>query len=69
MASTCECPSVQAKPPKFKAYSRCTGTGSGPVQGTGPGAMSTDMLYRNVHTRLRQGRDQDPLFLSVLVHV
>ena len=38
------------------AYSHCTGTGPGQVQGTGPGAMGTAMLYRNVHTGPRQGK-------------
>ena len=35
---------------ELMAYSHCTGTGTGQVQGTGPGAMVTNMLHRNVHT-------------------
>ena len=38
------------------AYSHCTGTGPGQVQGMGLGAKGTYMLYRNVHTGLRQGK-------------
>ena len=38
-------------------YSHCTETGSGQVQGMGPGAMDTDMLYRNVQTGPRQGKE------------
>ena len=32
------------------------GTGPRQVQGMGPGAMGTDVLYRNVHTGPRQGK-------------
>ena len=38
---------------KLMAYSHCTGPALGQVQGTGPGAMVTNMLYRNVHTGQR----------------
>ena len=31
--------------------------GLGQVQGTVPGAMDTNMLYRNVHTGPRQGKE------------
>ena len=34
--------------------------GPGQVQGTGPGAMGTYMLYRNVHTGLGQGWEPGP---------
>ena len=49
------------------AYSHCTVTGLGQVQGMGPGAMDPNILYRNVHTGPRQGRNQDPLSPIVLV--
>ena len=32
-------------------------TGMGQVQGTGPGAMGTNKLYRNIHTGPRQGKE------------
>ena len=39
------------------AYSHCTGMGPGQVQRMGPGAMSPNILYRNAHTDLRQGKE------------
>ena len=39
------------------AYSHCRETGSGQVQGRGPRAMDTNMLYRNVHTGPIQGKE------------
>ena len=39
------------------AYSHCMGTGSGQVQGMGPGAMGSNMLCRNVYTGLRLGKE------------
>ena len=41
----------------FISYSYCMGIRTRQVQGTGPGAMATNMLYTNVHNGLRQGRD------------
>ena len=38
-------------------YSHCTGTGPGQVQATGPRAMSPNILYRNVHTGPKQGKE------------
>ena len=49
------------------AYSHCTGTVLGQVQGTEPGGMGPNVLYRNVHTGLRLGEVPDPLFPVVLV--
>ena len=43
------------------AYLLCTGTGPGQVQGTGPGAMVPNILYRNVHTDPRQGKEPGPI--------
>ena len=58
-------------PPTVMAYSHCTGKGTGRVQvhGAGLKTMGPYLLYRNVHTDLRQGRNQDPLFLIVPVPV
>ena len=39
------------------AYSHCTGTGQGHVQGTGPGVVSANILYINVITSLRHGKE------------
>ena len=41
------------------ACSHCSGVGPGQVQEMGMflGAMGTDMLYRNVHTGPRQGKE------------
>ena len=36
-------------------YSHCTGTGQ--VQETGPTAKGPNILYRNVHTGPRQGKE------------
>ena len=41
--------------------------GNGTGTGTGPGAMGPNVLYGNVHTGLRLGKEQDPLFSIVLV--
>ena len=49
------------------AYSHCKGTGPGQIRGMAPGAVGTNMLYRNVHTFWDRGRNQDPLFPIVLV--
>ena len=46
---------------KVMTYSHCTGTGPEQVQGTAPGAMGTNILYRNVHTGLRQGKEPGPI--------
>ena len=35
--------------------------GLGQVQGTGPRQMGPHMLYRNVHTGLRQGKEPGPI--------
>ena len=39
------------------AYSHCTGTAPGRVQGIGLGAMGTNKFYRNVHTGWTQGKE------------
>ena len=39
------------------AYSHYTGTTLGQVHGAGPGVMGPNILYRNVHTGLRQGKE------------
>ena len=38
------------------AYSQCIGTGPGRVHGLGRGLMTPSILYKNVHTSLRQGQ-------------
>ena len=49
------------------AYSHCARPGTGQVQGMGLGLMGPNILYRNVHTDLRQGQEPDPFefFLNV----
>ena len=39
------------------AYSHCTGVELGQVEKMGPVRMGLDLLYRNVHTGLRQGKE------------
>ena len=41
------------------AYSHCARTGQ--VQGTGSGVMGSNILYRIVHTGLRQGKELEPI--------
>ena len=43
------------------AYSHCTGIGPGQVLGTELGLMGPDILYRNIHTGLRQGKEPVPI--------
>ena len=43
------------------ACSHCTGTGLGEVQEPGPRAMGPNVLYRNVHTGPRQGKESDAI--------
>ena len=38
-------------------YSHCMGMQSGQAQGTGLRAMGSSILYRNVHTGLRQAKE------------
>ena len=48
------------------AYSHCTGTGPGQVQGTRPGPMGTNILSRNVPC-LRQGKEPGSIVSIVLI--
>ena len=41
----------------FMVYSHCTGTEPGQVHEMGPRAVGTNILYRNVHTGPRQGKE------------
>ena len=43
------------------------GTGLGKVEGIGTGLIGPNVLYRNVHTGLNRGSNQDPLFPIVPV--
>ena len=43
------------------AASLCTGTGLGQVQGTGMELIGPNILHRNVHTGLRQGKEPRPI--------
>ena len=45
----------------YRCLEVVNGQGPGQVQGTGPGAMSTNILHRNVHTGPGQGQESDPL--------
>ena len=46
---------------ELMAYSHCTEIGLRQVQGMGSGAMSSNILYRNVHIGLRQGKEPGPI--------
>ena len=46
---------------------RCTESGAGVGVETGTATMGSYVLYRDVHTALRQGQEPDPLSLVVLV--
>ena len=39
------------------ACSHCMGTGLGQVQGTGPGGMGPNILYRNIYTGPTQEKE------------
>ena len=43
------------------AYGIRHGNGTGTVQGTGPGGMGPNILYRNVHSSPRQGNEPRPI--------
>ena len=45
----------------FTLHGTGTGTGTGQVQGTEKGLIGSNILYRCIHTGLRQGNEADPL--------
>ena len=46
---------------RLMAHSHCPGTELGQVQEVGLGLMGPNILYRNVHTGLRQEQEPEPI--------